>query len=256
MTDIFKVAALGGRLDLIDTPDEIFEVQEMLCAEYDKPGEVNPMIERMAELIDANPESSFRINSPIMFSGVSACKSGDEIQDCADIIIPIPEGSHTIFPVRSGAMFANFIDYVSLNESQWTDLIMPLSKPAPNAAAERVNLREVVIKFDDVVSYEYDIPGFLGNLFPLRGQQDCTDETATLAPLLHTLSAAGYLKFHTFDPLNAQTGIPLYHYAAKICENDGECYVVDSWRGASITEISVWKFVHTEAMQQQFRPKY
>jgi len=256
MTDIFKITALGGRADLIDTPEEIYETQALLSQEYEKFGENNLQINRAIELIEANPGRSFRINSPLILAGAPACISGEKMEDCADILIPIPDGAQTVFPVRSGALFANYIDYVALNEREWIDLVLPLATPAANAKEERTKLKEIALKFDDVVSYEYDLPGFLGNLIPLRGQQDCTDETATLSSLLHTLSAEGYLKFHKFDFNDAQASIPLYHYAAKICERDGdECYVVDPWRGLSITEVSLWEFVNKEQMKMQFRPK-
>ena len=138
MTDIFKIAALGGRLDLIDTPEEIYEIQAVISREYEKSGERNIMIDRAAELIDTNPGCAFRINSPLVLANATTCKSGGKMRDCADILIPIPKNVNTVFPVRSGAMFANYIDYVELNDKQWRELVLPLSTPASNAADERV----------------------------------------------------------------------------------------------------------------------
>jgi hypothetical protein len=256
---ILDIASRCGRRDLVDTPEELSELRAFLDGERirlekeESAGRESEIVDAALRILDRNPGRSFSIVPP-HFSSFPAC--GEELTDCYTPIFPLEEGVYSVFPIRSGGPFADHLDYVAIAEETWQEISESLRSAAERAEEERAALKEAVERFDTLVASDEDVPGFIGNVLPMRGQQDCTDEMVSLAPLLHALSAEGYLEHHSFDYEDYQLSVPGYHYAIKLCEAGGACFAVDAWNGLSITEAKLWEFQHRDQQQIWMRPRF
>lgn len=237
-----EVSQWGGKHFLIDTDEEKQAAAYYLrskiseCGETDIEDEetINNILKYAKALhcILDNPDHSFAIN---FFSNHNGNLCSSILRDCDALLIPVEAGLQGAVAVFSGGSFGTFTDYLSITEEEWQNIILPLSTPADSAAEEKENLRTVVDNFEAFVSSD-DVSGWLGNLLPSRGQQDCVQDAKTLFSLLYMLSSESLLKFHEFDPIDGFAMVPGLHYALNIHAPDGGKYVVDGWGDETVIE--------------------
>lgn len=268
MTDLIQIAGLGGRKSLIDTAEEVSNALRLLnenISELDKrikKDKENPGLEKLRDGLQGAIETlthhkgmAFQINfGPPNFENCHFCTP--QSRDCYMLLIPVDK-NFAVFPIYSGAMFRDFVDYVPVSDERWKKVISPLEKPAKTPNEERSLIAKAVDNFQTLVASDKDWGGWLGNLIPVRWEQDCVEETRSLAPFLFMLSAEGYLKFHKFEIGTAADGIPLFHYTAAIMGNNGEAYSVDPWLGRTdIMSLKTWKWAYEQQRKEMWGPKY
>lgn len=265
MDDLFpkmmNIAQMGGRKGLIDTPAEIYDVELLLNEAYsglNGAGDEASIFQREAvlqaleELNSSPADTRFHVNWG-RFKEFPVCRN--ESQDCYKLLIPVPSDSYDIFPIYSGATFMNFVDYVAISNESWEKIVEPLVAEIDSSENERKYLAMVVDNFGNTVTPS-DIGWWFGNYIPTRGQQDCTEELASVLSLVWQLQMEDHLKFHELDLDHPIDGVPIFHYTAVISELGGEYFVVDPWWGrTNITGLIPWKDHYRKKFKEQYEPK-
>lgn len=256
LNKIMDVATIGGQRDLLDTPEEIDEARALLVEEYAalpvEAQRAQAILAHAFATIDRHPNAAFRIVSP-HFADAPLCTE-ETIQDCFAPLVPITAPMATVFPVRSGAMFANYTDYRFFTNEEWAAIIAPLAEPAATVEEELRQLDQAVDRFDEAVAPN-DWPGFLGNVIPMRGEQDCTDELATLVPFLSALTANDLLRHLALDPEDDGVHMGTFHHAVKLKGRDGTEYVVDPWEFHLVVERETWELHYGVQRDMWYGPK-
>lgn len=256
MTNLLKglidIAGRGGRASLIDTKAEKDEVLAYLAMAYEDPSSVTygcgTNASDLKEVCIASgiyqlmkyPDNSFQINpgAPSGLKKTVGCNKGDE--DCFKLLIPVESFDTARFPVYSGGVCNDYVNYFPISEEEWQLITFPLSKPATSVAEERDDLIESIDIFMDIVA-DSDVKSDIGNVFWWRGQMDCVDTAFTVAGLLYMLSSEGYLRNYKFDPDNFFDGIAMVHFAATISGPNGTEMVDAFGYNTVIQSAAAWK---------------
>jgi hypothetical protein len=249
---LMDIAKSEGSKLLIDTPDEKGRARDYLqrkikfvglCEDSDCLLKKDMMVDAVYQII-SSPDRSFSVN-PLVLPEFPVCSQSS--RDCNRTLIPLPISIpvHTRMPIVSGAMMLNRIDYFSISPKKWDQIVDGLDGSAADAKAEKEQIRAVVDRFQESLETFFgtdDWPGWIGNLIPQRGEQDCVDETLSLISFFHALEAEGRLKYYTIPTVPIQS-IPGYHNAFLI-ERRGSCerFVVDPWNGSTtILSVELWE---------------
>lgn len=259
---LLGIAQKSGNPALLDSPEELKETQNALKQElegiqltYDKPVnhyELNSMGKAL-QLIELSPNGRFRVN----FSNGHISRFCDaEKQDCNLPLISVEGGAYDTVPVFSGAVPFFYVDYKPVSNEEWAKITEPLKQPAASSGEERENLRKAADLYKKFIA-PADTGGWLGNLMPVRGEQDCTSSVSSLIPFLYTLSVQGLLKFHVMDLKRPMHGIPGFHYTALIRENSGDYFAIDAWEWKTqIFTLGTWNLIYGERYKDMRRPKF
>lgn len=123
---------------------------------------------------------------------------------------------------------------ISLNAEEWQSVRAVFDPPAPNAAAEREQIRAAIARLE-ALSGEKSSTRDIGGTFRTmggRGQMDCVDEMLNTATYLTLMAEDGLLSFH--EPHRRVTATFFTagfwpHTAASVVDRtDGSEYVIDS----------------------------
>ncbi len=143
---------------------------------------------------------------------------------------------------------------VALSGEQWRQVARHLQQRAPNAAAEREQIRAAVAEMEIVigriVGTSGDRAGDLAGITTLQPQMDCVDESTNTTTYLTLFEQAKLLRWHQVEPRERRGhlffgGWP--HYTAMIRETaNGQRWTVDSWfrnngEPPDVMELGVWK---------------
>jgi hypothetical protein len=253
--DLVNIAAQEGERAFIDTAMEMDLTSQLLESVDDSDCYHAEMITQALNVLD-DQSSYTKLQINIAYNRHDICDKTS--QDCYQLLIPVPKDLYAVFPLYSGGGINPRLDYKCVTPSEWEWVISDLTKCFDNPEDERVALAKVATQFDRTISFSRDIGGYIGNLFTfMRGQQNCMNETMSLAPLLHILSAEGYLGHHIFDHADYSVGVTFFHYAAKFQEKEGENYVLDTWSGeALISEEEYWYSVQEARRASSMSKEY
>lgn len=241
------VATTGGNHALIDTLEENLLAQCVLqadlselvriCTKDNNPGCSSLHFETLNALqtLQNNPLGKFTINHAPRYD-FPLCHG--EKQDCYEMLMLLGSNVHAVLPIYSGGTFSTKVDNISIAEKVWEKVVAPLNVPSKTPNEERENLAKTVDNFENMVASPDDWNGWIGNMLPLRGQQDCIQESISLVTFFQMLSAEGYLHFHHLNEKHAIDGIAMFHYTAIIYDNGERSYSVDPWFGkTSVTPL-------------------
>ncbi len=126
-------------------------------------------------------------------------------------------------------------EIVELSHEDWESIANWLKQPAPDAAAERNNIKQAIGWMEVVVGRytptHLDVGGDLQNgkvTFP--GQLDCIDESLNTTTYLKLFEQNNLLKYHTVIERAYRRSIFDQHWAGQLQTLEGgERWVVDSW---------------------------
>jgi hypothetical protein len=143
--------------------------------------------------------------------------------------------------------------WVTLNDAEWANVRAVFSTPAPDAAAEREQMREAVALLERMVGPKAgtsnDEAGAAILNFQKQGQLDCIDEAYNTTNYLRFMAADGLFRWHDVGT-PARRGYILNrwpHNTATVIEHGtNQAYVVDSWFGANgqlpdVVTLELWE---------------
>lgn len=142
---------------------------------------------------------------------------------------------------------------VGITDAEWDRVRARFASPAPDAAAERVQIAHAIGEIEQIVGpktgTDKDKPGatilVLGST---RGQQDCIDEAHNTTLYLIFMARDGLLNWHTVgQPVKRGYVIDQwFHNTATVIENETqEAWAIDSWFGAAgepadVVTVEIW----------------
>ena len=144
------------------------------------------------------------------------------------------------------------IRHISINESEWTQVVTIFASKTDDAALERKQIADAVGMLETIVGAKIgtsaDRAGTFDNSkFP--DQLDCNDEAINTTTYMHLMQSYGLIKLHEAEDMRTRSfffnGWP--HTTAVMHEKaTGERFAVDSWfydNGvpATIVPFELWK---------------
>jgi len=142
--------------------------------------------------------------------------------------------------------------WISLSDAEWANVRDVFTTPAPDAAAEREQIRSAVALIERMVGPKAgtanDAAGAAILNFRKNGQLDCIDEAYNTTTYLHFMAADGLIRHHEIGS-PAKRGYILNrwpHNTATVIERGtGDAFVIDSWFGANgelpdVVTLELW----------------
>ena len=241
--NLISIAATGGNEALIDTQEEQEKTWNLLNSSLENENlsdrERQLMTETLATLT-SNPDTPLQINFSV-FDDLPVCSTST--QDCERLLIPVPSQQEWVFPISSGGLFADHIDYVPVSKELWNGIVSPLVEDPPqNPEDERRLISKVVRNFYLKTAQQANSVTNQREDEYWRGKQNCKDKGNNLKSLFNVLSAGNYLKFHSFDPDKTGAGSEKFHYAALILENGANYFAIDiSLHDVTMMRLEEWE---------------
>ena len=203
------------------------------------------------------------ISAAILFVGLQACTS------------PTPG---ILEDTMEGATYRDFIYctgygcsiryYMKLTDEEWQQVRAYFNEPAPDAAAERVQIANAVGHIESIVApkanTQDDEAGAAILMGNTRGQLDCIDESHNTTVFLTFMERDSLFTHHTVGDV-AHRGMVFdrwFHNTATVIENEtGDAYVIDSWFGfngdpADVVPLEQWQDGwHPEGFENAAEPE-
>ena len=141
---------------------------------------------------------------------------------------------------------------VGINDAEWDRVRAHFATPAPNAAAERVQIADAIGEIERIIGpktgTDRDKPGATIIAGSTRGQQDCIDEAHNTTLYMYFMDRDGLLKWHDVgQPIKRGYVIDRwFHNTATVVEKDtGAVWAIDSWFGANgepadVVDAAAW----------------
>lgn len=149
-----------------------------------------------------------------------------------------------------GCVYKEPITLTKADHARLQRIMMPKAK---DAAAERQKIAEAIAVMERMslskLRFHRDTAFAYQKLRGLRGQMDCVDESLNTIAYLTYLQKQGWLTYHKPISTFAERGFLLDgrypHKSARIRQNNGQDWAVDSWFKANgqqpiITPLKAW----------------